>query len=183
MKLLLHTLASEKSVQYVAQCLASADSHCACARFCYFVSPWVTFQKFWNNNWIKICVDCYFNIFMLRRRILQRKRKSRRKLSAMWRKTLSWHYANHPPVPYDLWVSIPVSFLLPYIAPSSVSGEEIYSGGFRVSQACACRNRSGTDSVTYFWSRVWFGNIAWTLKGLLHNFFLIGPHIAARPAA
>ena len=79
----MYTLVSEKSVQYVAQCLASADSHCACARFCYSVSPWVTFQKFWNNNWIKICVDCYFNIFMLRRRILQRKRKSRRKLSAM----------------------------------------------------------------------------------------------------
>ena len=78
-----HTLVSEKSVQYVAQCLASADSHCACARFCYSVSPWVTFQKFWNIKWIKICVYCYFNIFMLRRRILQRKRKSRRKLSAM----------------------------------------------------------------------------------------------------
>ena len=83
LQIFVDTLASEKSVQYVAQCLASADSHCACARFCYSVSPWVTFQKFWNNNWIKICVDCYFNIFMLRRRILQRKRKSRRKLSAM----------------------------------------------------------------------------------------------------
>ena len=41
-----HTLVPEKSVQYVAQFLASADLNCACARFCYSVSPWVTFQKF-----------------------------------------------------------------------------------------------------------------------------------------
>ena len=40
------TLVPEKSVQYVAQFLASADLNCACARFCYSVSPWVTFQKF-----------------------------------------------------------------------------------------------------------------------------------------
>ena len=78
------TLVPEKSVQYVAQFLASADLNCACARFCYSVSPWVTFQKFWNIKWIKICVYCYFNIFMLRRRILQRKRKFRRPLSSMW---------------------------------------------------------------------------------------------------
>ena len=77
------TLVPEKSVQYVAQFLASADLNCACARFCYSVSPWVTFQKFWNIKWIKICVYCYFNIFMLRRRILQRKRKFRRPLSSM----------------------------------------------------------------------------------------------------
>ena len=41
-----YTLVPEKSVQYVAQFLASADLNCACARFCYSVSPWVTFQKF-----------------------------------------------------------------------------------------------------------------------------------------
>merc|ERR1712079_308551 len=40
------TLVPEKSVQYVAEFLASADLNCACARFCYSVSPWVTFQKF-----------------------------------------------------------------------------------------------------------------------------------------
>ena len=40
------TLVPEKSIHYVAQFLASADLNCACARFCYSVSPWVTFQKF-----------------------------------------------------------------------------------------------------------------------------------------
>ena len=102
-----HTLVSEKSVQYVAQCLASADSHCACARFCYFVSPWVTFQKFWNNNWIKICVDCYFNIFMLRRRILQRKRKSRRKLSAMCIMNHSFQkFSNRDSLWLQIWINL-----------------------------------------------------------------------------
>ena len=41
-----HTLVPKKSVRYIAQFLASADFYCACARFCYSVSPWVTFQKF-----------------------------------------------------------------------------------------------------------------------------------------
>ena len=45
-KVFVSTLVPEKSVQYVAQFLASADLNCACARFCYSVSPWVTFQKF-----------------------------------------------------------------------------------------------------------------------------------------
>ena len=81
--MLYRTLVPEKSVQYVAQFLASADLNCACARFCHSVSPWVTFQKFWNINLWNICVYCYFNIFMLRRRILQRKRKFRRPLSSM----------------------------------------------------------------------------------------------------
>ena len=45
------------------------------------------------------------------------------------------------------------------------------------------RDKTGANSVTSLWSRVWFENVAWTWKGLLHNFFLIGPHIAARPAA
>ena len=42
------------------------------------------------------------------------------------------------------------------------------------------RDKTGANSVTSFWSRVWFENIAWTWKGLLHNFCLIGPLTAAR---
>ena len=40
------TLVPKKSVQYNAQFDAHEDLYCACARFCYSVSPWVTFQKF-----------------------------------------------------------------------------------------------------------------------------------------
>ena len=101
------TLVPEKSVQYVAQFLASADLNCACARFCYSVSPWVTFQKFWNIKWIKICVYCYFNIFMLRRRILQRKRKFRRPLSSMCCGTIPMS-VEYPPIPITwLWCQYP----------------------------------------------------------------------------
>ena len=79
-----YTLVPKKSVRYIAQFLASADLYCACARFCYSVSLWVTCQKFWNNKWIKIYVYCYFNIFILSRRISRRKQKFRRLLSSMW---------------------------------------------------------------------------------------------------
>ena len=37
-------------------------------------------------------------------------------------------------------------------APSSVSGVEIYGGGFWVSHACARHEKTGADSVTSFWS-------------------------------
>ena len=78
-----YTSVTKKSVQYVAQFLVQEDLYCACARFCYSVSPWVTFQKFWNNKWIKICVYCYSNIFILGRRISRRKQKFRQLLSSM----------------------------------------------------------------------------------------------------
>ena len=42
----INTLVTKKSVQYVAQFLDLADLYCACERFCYSVSPWVTCQKF-----------------------------------------------------------------------------------------------------------------------------------------
>ena len=79
----MNTSVTKKSVQYVAQFLVEEDLYCACARFCYSVSPWVTFQKFWNNKWIKICVYCYSNIFILGRRISLRKQKFRQLLSSM----------------------------------------------------------------------------------------------------
>ena len=40
------TSVPKKSVQYNAQFDAHEDLYCACARFCYSVSPWVTIQKF-----------------------------------------------------------------------------------------------------------------------------------------
>ena len=47
------------------RCSVSCTRMFVCVQFCYFVSPWVTFQNFWNNKWIKICLYCYFNIFIL----------------------------------------------------------------------------------------------------------------------
>ena len=41
------------------------------------------------------------------------------------------------------------------------------------------RDKTGANSVTSFWSRVWFVNIALSWKGLLHIFFLIGSHTPA----
>ena len=39
------------------------------------------------------------------------------------------------------------------------------------SKTISRRDRSGADSVTSFWCRVWFGNIAWNWKVVFTTFF------------
>ena len=41
----------------------------------------------------------------------------------------------------------------------------------KVAVCRARRDRSGADSVTSFWCRVWFGNIAWNWKVVFTTFF------------
>ena len=136
------TLVPEKSVQYVAQFLASADLNCACARFCYSVSPWVTFQKFWNIKWIKICVYCYFNIFMLRRRILQCKRKFRRPLSSMWDPNCKLH---------PRWFT---TFPFPSLSPASAANiVSFWSWELRKNEGAA--PHTAQPSPGGGWSCVW----------------------------
>ena len=135
------------------------DFYCACAKFCYSVSLWVTCQKFWNNKWIKICVYFYFNIFMLRRRILQRKRKFRRPLSSMcslwlWEKLLAKVTLcyEHFSLNYELKIPTTANCYLIVCGRENLFNQRVFNEFWT------------SDYIDYMWCVIRIQNHHWCLK-------------------